>query len=306
MVNHVCLPNIRLTREIAQYQIAYDANPPQPFFASSTLAFNSGGTSIKLDGTLYSAPCLFCVASDPPMRILQKGEGETILVKVRPGALFRLFGLDGARYGGPIVEVDPHSFPQLNAIFAALNAAPETIEDRVAVLDRTLLSLARKSRPYGIGEKFRFVADLTKGNIRVDEAAERLGVSVRTLERDCRRRFGRTPKRILRGWRLAHAMSTAHSDDGPVRWNATDPGANYSDQSHFLRDHREFEGMNPTEMYESLRALDPKVIYHPRGDLLVSRQYDDVSIAAEYGDNFRFRAFGPELVQELGLMDWAL
>lgn len=295
---------MRLTREIARYQIAYDAIPPRPFFASSTLAFNTGRASIKFDGSSYSAACLFCVASDPTMRILQKGEGESIVVDVRPGALYRLFGLDGARYGGPIVEAGPNSFREFNAISAAFDATSKTLEGRIAVLDGALLSLAENARPYGIGEKFQFVADLTKGNIRVDDAAERLGVSVRTLERDCRIRFGRTPKRILRGWRIYHAMLTAHSDDGPVRWNATDPGANYSDQSHFLRDHRELGGMNPTEMYDSFSALDPKFIFHPRGDPSASRGYDDLSAVKEHDDNFRFRAFGRELVEELGLMDW--
>lgn len=297
---------MRLTREIARYQIAYDAIPPRPFFASSTFAFNTGGAPIKLDGRLYSAACLFCVASDPTMRILQKGEGEIIVVDVRPGALFRLFGLDGARYGGPIVEADPNSFPQFNAISAAFDTVPKTLEDRVAVLDGALLSLAENARPYGIGEKFQFVADLTQGNIRVDDAAERLGVSVRTLERDCRLRFGQTPKRILRGWRLAHAMSTAYSDDGPVQWNATDPRANYSDQSHFLRDHRELGGMNPTKMHEVFRGSNPEAIIYPRGDLSVRGRHDDLRIAAEYDANSRFRVFGPKIVEELGLTGWEL
>lgn len=302
MPNHVCLPDIGLIREVTQYQIAYDANPPQPFFASSTLAFNTGRASIKLDGRPYSAACVFCVSSEPTMRLMEKGEGEVILVDLRVGALYRLFGVDGAQFRGSIVEVEPRRFPQLESIYASLETAPKTIEGRVTALDRALLSLAKNARPYGTGEKFQFVADLTKGAIRVDDAAKRLGVSVRTLERDCRMRFGRTPKRILRGWRIAHAMST--SNGGPVRWMETDPDANYSDQSHFLRDYRELGGMNPTEMHKYFRGPDPEVIFYPRGDLSASTQHDDLEIAAEYDANSRFWAFGPELVQELGLTSW--
>lgn len=304
MPNLMCLPDIRLIREVAQYQIVYDANPPQPFFASSKLAFNPGRASIKLDGKPYLAACLFCVSSDPTMRLMEKGEGEVILIDLRVGALYRLFGLDGTQYGGPIVEVEPHTLPQFHSICAALEAAPRTVEGRVAALDGALLSLAKNARPYGTGEKFQFVADVTKGTIRVKDAAERLGVTVRTLERDCRTRFGRTPKRILRGWRIAHAMSTANSNDGPVQWIATDPGANYSDQSHFLRDHRELGGMNPTKMHEFFRGSNPEAIMYPRGDTPASGQHDDLEIAAEYDANSRFRAFGPELAEELGLTGW--
>ncbi len=238
------------------------------------------------------------------MRLMQKGEGEVILVDLRVGALYRLFGLDGAQFRGPIVEVEPHRFPQFGSICAALEAAPKTVEGRVMALDRALLSLAKNARPYGTGEKFQFVADFTKGTIRVDDAATRLGVSVRTLERDCRMRFGRTPKRILRGWRIAHAMSTSYSSGAPVRWRETDPGANYSDQSHFLRDHRELGGMNPTEMHEYFRGSNPEIKFYPRSDFSASVQRDELRIAAEYDANYRFCAFGPELVEELGLTGW--
>lgn len=306
MANHFCLPELRLTREIAQYRIVHDTIPHQPFFASSTFAFNTGGASIKLEGRYYTGDSLFCFSSEPNMQILQKGEGEVILVDVRLGALYRLFGFDGAQYSGSIVEADPIRFPQLTAISEKLDTALKTLDSRVAVLNETLIALAEKGRPYGIGEKFQFIADLTKGNIRVDAAAERLCVSTRTLERDCRRRFGRTPKRILRGWRISHALSTADSDVGPVRWTATDPDANYSDQAHFLRDHREIGGLNPTEMYEANHALNTENIYHPRGRLSASLPPNSLQTTAEYRNNLRFQAYGRELAQELNLMDWYL
>lgn len=75
--------------------------------------------------------------------------------------------------------------------------------------------------------------------------AERVGLHPRTLERLCRKAFGFAPKKLLRRQRfmrsLAHFML-----DPSLKWiGAID--ALYFDQSHFVRDCREFLGMAPSE-----------------------------------------------------------
>ena len=75
--------------------------------------------------------------------------------------------------------------------------------------------------------------------------AARVGLHPRTLERVCRKDFGFSPKRLLRRQRfmrsLAHFML-----DPSLKWiGAID--ALYFDQSHFVRDCKEFLGMSPSE-----------------------------------------------------------
>ncbi|MGI8943292.1 MAG: helix-turn-helix domain-containing protein [Qipengyuania sp.] len=301
MANHFCLPDVRLISEIVNYQVVTDAFCDMPFYPAGMIAFNMGKVPIRLDGESYADPCLFCLAVDPAMMTVNKEEGEVVIVNLRAGAFFRLLGLDGTKHEGRIVAADIDRYPALFGILDALNQAPKSVPARIAALDGGFLPLAEQAEAPGLGEKFRFMADWTKGNIRVGKAAEKLGVSVRTLERECRRRFARTPKRILRGFRISHAMAPANSQGESVRWNALDPGALYSDQSHFLREHRALSGLNPTELKKRFDNRGDELIWHRRDDASIGGTLDDPDLAAEYEEADRYSHFGPHLALELGL-----
>lgn len=75
--------------------------------------------------------------------------------------------------------------------------------------------------------------------------AERVGMHPRTLERLCRRAFGFAPKKLLRRQRFMRSLAQFMLDPS-MKWiGAID--ALYFDQSHFVRDCREFLGMAPSE-----------------------------------------------------------
>ncbi len=304
MSNHFCLPDARLIGEVVHYQVVGDSFSGIPFYPSGMIAFNTGRVPIRLGGADYTGPCLLCMAAEPAMMTVEKKEGEVVMALMRAGAFYRLLGLDGAEHGGGILAAQPDRFPSLYGILDALDRAPKSIARRIAVLDDAFLPLAENADPPGLGEKFRFVADWTKGNIRVEDAAEKLGVSVRTLERECRRRFARTPKRILRGFRIFHAMSPVKGQDGPVRWNALDPDASYSDQSHFLREHRALSGLNPTELYKRFDNRGDELVWHSRNDASICGNLDDPDISAEYEENDRYSDYGPQVAKELGMDKW--
>lgn len=79
--------------------------------------------------------------------------------------------------------------------------------------------------------------------MRVTEAAERLGLSGRALERRCAATFGLSPKAILRRSRFLDMASAVRGFN--------DPGAEeraalrFSDQSHLNREFRHFIGLTP-------------------------------------------------------------
>lgn len=75
--------------------------------------------------------------------------------------------------------------------------------------------------------------------------AARVGLHPRTLERVCRKDFGFSPKRLLRRQRFMRSLAQFMLDPS-LKWvGAID--ALYFDQSHFVRDCREFVGMSPSE-----------------------------------------------------------
>ena len=75
--------------------------------------------------------------------------------------------------------------------------------------------------------------------------AEHGELSVRSLERLCRRYFGFSPKLLLRRQRFMRSLATFMLDPGANWTKAMDE--HYHDQAHFTREFHQFMGMNPTE-----------------------------------------------------------
>lgn len=84
--------------------------------------------------------------------------------------------------------------------------------------------------------------------IEVPELADRVSMTVRTLERMCARYFGFPPRLMLRRQRLIRSL-TAFLASGAQNWSKT-MDAHYHDQAHFVREFRSFIGMNPTQYAE--------------------------------------------------------
>lgn len=75
--------------------------------------------------------------------------------------------------------------------------------------------------------------------------AERAGLNQRTLERLTTRAFGFPPKILLRRQRFMRSLANFMLDPSG-KWSAS-IDTRYCDQSHFVRDFREFLGMTPSE-----------------------------------------------------------
>lgn len=81
--------------------------------------------------------------------------------------------------------------------------------------------------------------------IEVPELADRVGMTVRTLERMCARYFGFPPRLMLRRQRLIRSL-TAFLAGGAQNWSKT-MDSHYHDHAHFVREFHSFMGMSPTQ-----------------------------------------------------------
>lgn len=79
----------------------------------------------------------------------------------------------------------------------------------------------------------------------VAEFADASGMSLRTLERVCRRFFGFTPKLLMRRQRFIRSLSSYMLHRGS-KWTEAMDG-HYHDQAQFTREFHEFMTMNPSE-----------------------------------------------------------
>ena len=290
---------------------AIDAVPVWP---ARLMTFNLTGKPLILDGRAYHSSVLFCISHDPPVVSVQKSEGEVVMISFRTGGLYSLLGLDGIEHGGKIVEAGHNRFPAIGNIARALANGPREGASRKQILDTMLLDLSEDAPPgTELSGRFRFIAYRTRGRISVADAAHRLGVSTRTLERDCLRRCGFSPKALLRRFRLAYLDWSGQREDksGPLKFERFGEDMPYSDQAHFLREYRDIIGDNPTAMHQSDGWRRQAAIrYHSR-DLSVSELLANIyaplqnqALFDEHQANAHYFPYGEETVKELGLADW--
>lgn len=88
--------------------------------------------------------------------------------------------------------------------------------------------------------------------VRVDQLAERLGVSVRTVQRLTRRYVGLAPLALVRRYRLQEAAQRAR--DGAVSPAEIAAELGYVDQSHLTSDFRQVLGLTPAAYLRAART----------------------------------------------------
>jgi AraC-like DNA-binding protein len=116
-----------------------------------------------------------------------------------------------------------------------------------AEFERILAVLRAIDRPVREADLIRAVhgAMVEQGLGEVADFARRGGLSVRSLERICRRHFGFPPKRLLRRQRFMRSLASFMLAGGGKWSDAIDDL--YTDQAHFNRECHDFMGMGPRE-----------------------------------------------------------
>ena len=144
------------------------------------------------------------------------------------------------------------AFAKFDALTPVLTDPEASDEEQLAHIAATLAPLMRPSRDEP--KILRVHAALVGGNFcSVSDLAQHCGMSVRTLERVCRRYFGFTPKRLMRRQRFMRSLTSfmlSQSHGGasraPGRWTEA-MDAEYHDQAQFTREFREFMTMLPSD-----------------------------------------------------------
>jgi AraC-like DNA-binding protein len=156
----------------------------------------------------------------------------------------RLVGKPAAPYANMLADAERH--PDF-ARFAALPDVFEPVPDDGTELSRIVEVLRGAVRPAADEARIFAVhgAMVELGLARVADFADLAGVSVRALERICRRHFGFPPKLLLRRQRFMRSLA-AWMLGGMGKWTAAIDEL-YTDQSHFNHEFHEFMGMAPSE-----------------------------------------------------------
>ncbi len=144
------------------------------------------------------------------------------------------------------------AFAKFDALTAVLTDPEASDEEQYAHIVATMEGLMRPSRDEA--KILRVHEALVSADLpTVSDLADHCGMSVRTLERVCRRYFGFTPKRLMRRQRFMRSLTSfmlhqAHSgpNGSTGRWTEA-MDADYHDQAQFTREFREFMTMLPSD-----------------------------------------------------------
>ncbi|MEP1423195.1 MAG: AraC family transcriptional regulator [Erythrobacter sp.] len=139
-------------------------------------------------------------------------------------------------------------FAQFDGLSDLLCNPDADVEEQVLAISQTMERLMRPSRDE---DKIVRVHDaLVNGDhLAVASLADDCAMSVRTLERVCRRYFGFTPKRLMRRQRFTRSLTSYMLHQGALWTEAMDE--EYHDQAQFTREFTEFMTMTPSK-YASL------------------------------------------------------
>jgi len=178
------------------------------------------------------------------------GTGQMWGVGLMPLGWARLVKGEAGDYADRFVDglADP-AFAAFHPLARALDDAEAGFEGGLAVIEEhmdRILATGGRARAEESGTIRAINAALVETELAtVADLAQRVGMTVRSLERLTRRAFGFTPKLLLRRQRFLRSLSQFMLDPS-LKWlEALD--CQYHDQAHFVRDFKRFMGMNPSE-----------------------------------------------------------
>jgi hypothetical protein len=156
----------------------------------------------------------------------------------------RFVGKPAAGFANLLADAESHpDFARFSALPDVFGEKPDD-EAEFARIVAILRSSARDApAAEAIGAVHRAMVELDLAT--VGDFAALAGISIRALERTCRRHFGFAPKLLLRRQRFMRSLA-AWMLGGMGRWSPAIDTL-YTDQAHFNHEFHEFMGMSPSD-----------------------------------------------------------
>jgi AraC-like DNA-binding protein len=214
----------------------------------AALRFTEGPPPIASVGPGEMAPQWPFVAGGPTSKAIHFGVRTSRVwgLGLQPAGWAKFAAGEAATLANRTVDgsTDP-AFALFAGILPEIERCDGTLDDKAALIDAHLMRHAGRParREADILACQEALRDPRMGE--VSELQEVLGVSIKALERLCRRYFGFTPKVLLRRQRFLRSLGK-YMLDPSLSWIAALDGQ-YHDQAQFVREFRAFMGLTPTE-----------------------------------------------------------
>jgi AraC-like DNA-binding protein len=184
------------------------------------------------------------------VNLLVKKRLRAVRVDFHPGGLYRLLGI-------PMNLLFDDGFDALDLLGNEIKIINEQIleskdlEACKTIVENYLLKklkILKESLPFD--EAMRHLM-LHNGNLPIDKVSNYACLGLRQFERKCNERIGMPPKAFARIIRFSNAYQIREANPH-VTWTTIAHTSGYYDQMHMIRDFKEFTGVTPRIMDQSL------------------------------------------------------
>jgi AraC-like DNA-binding protein len=212
------------------------------------LRFTEGPPPVACVGPGELAPQWPFVANGPTSKAVHFGVRTSRVwgLGLQPAGWAKFAIGDASALANTTVDgsTDP-CFALFAGILPQIELCEGTIDDKAELIDAHLLRHAGRPVPREDEIVACQIALRDPAIGEVTALQDRLGLSIKSLERLCRRYLGFTPKLLLRRQRFLRSLAQYMLDPSLSWLGALD--SQYHDQAQFVREFRAFMGLTPSE-----------------------------------------------------------
>ncbi|QNA83962.1 AraC family transcriptional regulator [Sphingomonas sp. So64.6b] len=210
-----------------------------------------------VDGTEQAMPDIYVLGPTTGSSNLScDGAAEAIGVGLMPHGWAALVPMDASAAANRLFDAKDLFGNIVVEVQEKLRATPD-FDARVAIFEEMLTTLMARQQPVYqafVSQVNEWLADAAAPD--VNELVELTGLSLRQVQRGCKRYFGSPPKVLARKYRaLRAAVAMTHGD--PDLDDQLADG--FYDQSHVIREIKYFTGMTPRAFAEHPTELNREV-----------------------------------------------
>ncbi|WP_443970511.1 helix-turn-helix domain-containing protein [Sphingobium sp. CR28] len=208
------------------------------------------------DGTWAQfGPCPLVGSCSQPLCVRVRGGFIVVGVSLRPGGWPSLFRQPASVVSDRVVATDDLWDGDAERLHRAVADAGNDDLAMIAVVEAALLARIAALGNISPSEPMLAFEEIAQQDctVRVTDAADRLELSVRQLERHCHATFGHAPKMVLRRARFLDMAQALRGFGSPSQEHLAALG--YIDQSHRNREFRHFFGMTAGKFEKAVTPL---------------------------------------------------
>lgn len=200
------------------------------------------------------SPTLFFGSNELPFRVRVKGSFAVAGFAIRPSAWHCLAERSHAEFKDRLLPLEEMVGALAVDMYREVQAASDDA-GKIAAMENAAWSRIEsvgRFEPDAQMAEFEVISR-TNSTMRIEDAADQLGLSKRQLERRCKQHFGLTPKAVLRRSRFLDMAAAVRGFSSPSDQHLAE--LRYFDQSHLNREFKRFTRMTPKQFEKAITPL---------------------------------------------------